>query len=51
MTHRVIRAIVAAFFIAAALVGAVIVAAHNPADCIDTMTVIGGQPYVNVSCR
>lgn len=51
MTHKAVRAIVAAFFIVAALVGAVIVAAHSPTDCIDTVTVIGGHPYVNASCR
>lgn len=51
MTARIFRISVVAIFIIAALVGIVIVAAHNPADCIDTLTVIGGQPYVNASCR
>lgn len=51
MTHKAVRAIVATFFIITTLIGAVIVAAHNPADCIDTVTVIGGQQYVNASCR
>lgn len=51
MTIKKVKIIVAALFIVAALLGAVIVAAHSPADCIDTVTVIGGHPYVNASCQ
>lgn len=51
MTRKSVRIFAVVFFIAATLAGAVIVAEHNPADCIDTVTVIGGQPYVNASCR
>lgn len=46
-----VRIAIAAFFVIVALIGAVVVALHSPADCIDTVTVIGKQPYVNSTCQ